>query len=79
MSSPYANLLVLLLAAALIATLLEFSWLNGPRFDGARFSELFFAARAGRLEPAPDEEMVQIDTDRARYDTAMRLRRNPGN
>ena len=79
MSRPYANPLVLLLAAVLLATRLEFSWLNWLRSVEARFSELFVAAQAGRLELVPDKEMVQFHTDRGRYDTAMRLRRNPGN
>ena len=78
MSRSYANPLVLLLAAVFIATLLEFCWLNWLRCVEVRFSEQF-VAHTGRLEPVPDEEMTQIDTDRGRYVTAMRLRRNPGN
>lgn len=78
-SRPAANPLVLLLAAVLIATFPAVLWLNWLCSIEARFSELVTAAQAGKLEPVPDEEMMQVDTDRGRQVAAMRLRRNPGN
>ena len=58
---------------------MEFSWLNCVRSAEGRFSDLFAANRAGRLESVRDEKMMQTDTDRGRYVMAARLQRKPGN
>ncbi|MBI3528661.1 MAG: adenylate/guanylate cyclase domain-containing protein [Betaproteobacteria bacterium] len=51
----------MLLAAIVVAALLEFSWLNWLRSAEARFSDLFVAAQAGKIKPDPDIVVVAAD------------------
>jgi len=57
----YAKSLVLLLAAIVVAALLEFSWLNWLRAAEARFSDFFVAAQAGKIKPDPEIVVVAAD------------------
>jgi len=57
----YAKPLVLLLAAIVIAALLEFSWLNWLRSAEARFSDAFVSMQAGKIKPDPDIVVVAAD------------------
>ncbi|MGH8742646.1 MAG: CHASE2 domain-containing protein, partial [Burkholderiales bacterium] len=53
----------LLTLAAVLATVVEFSWLNGLITLEARFSDLFVAAQAERLKPDADIVVVAADED----------------
>ena len=57
----YPKPLFLLLAAIVIAALLEFSWLNWLRSAEARFSDLYVKAQAGKIKPDPDIVVVAAD------------------
>ena len=53
--------LLLLLAAIVVAVLLEYSWLNWLRSAEARFSDVFVAVQAGRIKPDPGIVVVAAD------------------
>lgn len=57
----FAKPLVLLLAAMVIATAVEFAWLNWLRSAEARFSDWFVALHAGKIKPDPDVVVVAAD------------------
>ena len=61
MPRVYAKPLVLLLAAIVVAALLEFAWLNWLRSADARFSDFFVAVQAAKIKPDPDIVVVAAD------------------
>ena len=65
MPRPYAEPLILLFAAMIVAAVGEFSWLNWLRSGEARFSDFFVAAharrhRAAKIRPALDADETGV-------------------